>query len=296
VPVFLQQLISGVSLGSIYALMALGYTMAYGVIMVINFAHGDILMAGAYAAYFVLSWLGVSPASAALAFLFAMALCGILGMLIERFAYRPLWGAPRLNSLIAAIAVSMVLQNAARLLPFIGPDTRQFPLPAESFVSFGDFSVSNIQIIVILVSVAAMFLLSLAAGRTKWGKAVNALTWDRGSSSLMGIPVNAIVSLTFALSSALAAVGGILYAFSSPQVSPVMGVMPGLKALAAAVLGGIGSVPGAMLGGLILGIAEAMARGFISPAFADAVPFAVLILILMIKPSGLLGNNRGGKI
>jgi branched-chain amino acid transport system permease protein len=294
--VFLQQLINGVSLGSIYALIALGYTMVYGVIMVINFAHGDILMVGAYAAYFVLSRLGVSPVSVALAFLFAMILGGILGMLIERFAYRPLRGAPRLNSLIAAIAVSMILQNTVRLLPFIGPNTRPFSWHAVSLVSFGNFSVPNIQITVILAVAVLMFLLNLVMNHTKRGKAIGALTWDRGASGLMGIPVNSVFSFTFVLGSIAAAAAGILYAFSYPQVSPAMGVMPGLKALVAAILGGLGSVPGAMLGGLVLGIVEAMTKGFISPAYADVVSFAILIIILMLKPSGLFGKKFGMKI
>ncbi|GHV92061.1 branched-chain amino acid ABC transporter permease [Spirochaetia bacterium] len=292
--VFLQQLIDGVSLGGVYALIALGYTMIYGVIMVINFAHGDLLMIGAYAACFILSALGLSPASVVLAFLFAMALGGILGTLIERLAFRPLWGAPRLNSLVVAVAVSMILQNAARVLPFMGSAPRQFPRPAEHLISFGIFSVSNIRLAVILVSAALMILFTVVMRCSKWGKAIRALTWDRSAYGLMGIPVNVVVSFTFALGSALAAAGGILYAFVHPQLSPAMGAMPGLKALAAAMLGGIGSVPGAMLGGLILGVAEALAGAFISPAYVEGIPFTILIIVLLISPSGLLGKNRRG--
>jgi branched-chain amino acid transport system permease protein len=294
--VFLQQLLNGISLGSIYALIALGYTMVYGIVLLINFAHGDILRVGAYAGYFVLTAFGVSPLSLAAAFLFAMAICACLGVFIERFAYRPLRSAPRLNSLITAIAVSLILQNGARVLPFIGPNPRQFPQPKVVNLSLGIISVSNIQIIVIVLSAVLMLILNYIINYTKRGKAMRAVSFDLQASSLMGISVNGTISFTFALGSVLAAAGGILFACAYPQVSPTMGTMPGLKAFVAAVLGGIGSVPGAMLGGFILGIAETMTKGFISSQYADAISFSVLIIILLVKPTGILGKKTRVKV
>ena len=294
--IFLQQLLNGISLGSIYALIALGYTMVYGIVMLINFAHGDILMVGAYTAYFVLTALGVTPASMTLAFAAAMAFCAALGVFIERLAYRPLRDAPRLNSLITAIAVSLILQNGARLIGFIGPNPRQFPRPEVSNLSFGTLSISNIQIIVIALSAALMLALNYIINYTKRGKAMRAVSYDMRAASLMGIPVNGTISFTFALGSVLAAAGGILYACAYPQISPTMGTMPGLKAFVAAVLGGIGSVPGAMAGGLILGIAETLTKGYISSQYADAISFFILILILSVKPTGLLGAKPRVKV
>ncbi|MDR3170499.1 MAG: branched-chain amino acid ABC transporter permease [Treponema sp.] len=293
---FVQQVINGISLGSIYALIALGYTMVYGIVMLINFAHGDILMVGAYGGYFVLSWLGVSPLSLILAFVFAMALCGALGVFIERFAYRPLRSAPRLNSLITAIAVSLILQNGARVLRFIGPNPRQFPRPAVHNLNLGGISVSNIQIIVIVLSATLMLGLNYIINYTRRGKAMRAVSYDMQAASLMGISVNGTISFTFALGSILAAAGGILFACAYPQISPTMGTMPGLKAFVAAVLGGIGSVPGAMLGGFILGIAETMTKGFLSSQYADAISFSILILILLVKPTGILGTKTKVKV
>ncbi|MDR3333554.1 MAG: branched-chain amino acid ABC transporter permease [Treponema sp.] len=293
---FIQQVINGISLGSIYALIALGYTMVYGIVMLINFAHGDILMVGAYGGYFVLSWLGVSPLSLILAFVFAMALCGALGVFIERFAYRPLRNAPRLNSLITAIAVSLILQNGARVLRFIGPNPRQFPRPAVHNLNLGGISVSNIQIIVIVLSATLMLGLNYIINYTRRGKAMRAVSYDMQAASLMGISVNGTISFTFALGSILAAAGGILFACAYPQISPTMGTMPGLKAFVAAVLGGIGSVPGAMLGGFILGIAETMTKGFLSSQYADAISFSILILILLVKPTGILGTKTKVKV
>jgi branched-chain amino acid transport system permease protein len=294
--IFIQQVINGISLGSIYALIALGYTMVYGIVMLINFAHGDILMVGAYGGYFVLSWLGVSPLSLILAFVFAMALCGALGVFIERFAYRPLRNAPRLNSLITAIAVSLILQNGARVLRFIGPNPRQFPRPAVHNLNLGGISVSNIQIIVIVLSATLMLGLNYIINYTRRGKAMRAVSYDMQAASLMGISVNGTISFTFALGSILAAAGGILFACAYPQISPTMGTMPGLKAFVAAVLGGIGSVPGAMLGGFILGIAETMTKGFLSSQYADAISFSILILILLVKPTGILGTKTKVKV
>ncbi|GHU47126.1 branched-chain amino acid ABC transporter permease [Spirochaetia bacterium] len=294
--ILVQQLINGISLGSIYALIALGYTMVYGIVLLINFAHGDILMVGAYAGYFVLMRFGVSPLSLAAAFLFAMILCGCLGVFIERFAYKPLRSAPRLNSLITAIAVSLILQNGARVLPFIGPNPKQFPQPAVHMVPIGIVSISNIQLIVILTSAVLMVILNYIINYTKRGKAMRAVSFDLQASSLMGISVNGTISFTFALGSVLAAAGGILFACAYPQVAPTMGTMPGLKAFVAAVLGGIGSVPGAMLGGFILGIAETLTKGFISSQYADAISFSILIVILLVKPTGILGKKTRVKV
>ncbi len=294
--IFLQQLVNGVSLGSIYALIALGYTMVYGIVMLINFAHGDILMVGAYSAFFVLTAFGANPWSLSLAFLFAMIVCALLGICIERFAYRPLRGAPRLNSLITAIAVSLILQNGARILPFIGPNPRQFPTMKTVSISFGAFSISNIQLIVIVLSAVLMIVLNYIINHTKTGKAMRAVSFDLKAASLMGISVNRTIAFTFALGSILAAAGGVLYASAYPQIDPTMGTMPGLKAFVAAVLGGIGSVPGAMLGGFILGIAETMTKGFLSSQFADAISFSILIVILLVKPTGIMGKKVRVKV
>jgi branched-chain amino acid transport system permease protein len=290
--IVLQQLINGVSLGSIYALIALGYTMVYGIVLLINFAHGDILMVGAYAAFFVLGAIGAGPAGMLLAFLVSGVVCASFGVTIERLAYRPLRTAPRLNSLITAIAVSLILENGARVLPFIGPNPRQFPRPTVVNINLGEsLSISNIQIIVIFLSALLMLALNLLVNYTRRGKAMRAVSFDMGAASLMGISVNGIITFTFALGSVLAAAGGVLYASAYPQVNPLMGMMPGLKAFVAAVLGGIGSIPGAMLGGFILGIAETMTKGFISSQYSDAISFSILIIVLLIKPSGILGKK-----
>jgi branched-chain amino acid transport system permease protein len=287
--VFAQQLVNGISLGSIYALIALGYTMVYGIVLLINFAHGDILMVGAYAAYFVMGTFGMSPPVLILSFVFSMAVCAALGVTIERFAYRPLRNAPRLNSLITAIAVSLILQNGMRVLPFVGPNPRQFPQPAIKSFTLGIFSVSSVQIIVIVVSAALMIALNYIVNSTKQGKAMRSVSFDMSAASLMGISVDKTISFTFAIGSVLAAAGGILYSFAYPQIMPTMGTMPGLKAFVAAVFGGIGSIPGAMLGGIVLGITETLTKGYITSQYADAVSFAILIIILLVRPTGIMG-------
>jgi branched-chain amino acid transport system permease protein len=295
--IFLQQLINGVSLGSIYALIALGYTMVYGIVKLINFAHGDILMIGAYAGFFVLGALGSGPAGMLVAFITAMIICPIFGLTIERLAYRPLRTAPRLNSLITAIAVSLILENGARVLPFIGPNPRPFPQPAVVNIRLGSYlQISNIQLIVIILSALLMLALNYVVNYTKRGKAMQAVSFDLQAASLMGISINGIISFTFAVGTILAAAGGVLFASAYPQVNPYMGMMPGLKAFVAAVLGGIGSIPGAMLGGFILGIAETLTKGFISSQFSDAISFSVLIIVLLIRPAGILGKNYKVKV
>ena len=293
---FLQQLINGLSLGSIYALIALGYTMVYGIVKLINFAHGDVMMMGAYAGYFVLCAMGANVAGMACAFLAAMVFCALLSLVIERFAYRPLRNAPRLNSLITAIAVELILQNVMRVLPFVGPNPRQFPtMPLRNF-ALGSVSISNLQMIVICSSVVLMIILNIIVNYTKTGKAMRAVSFDMGAASLMGISVNKTIAITFVIGSVLAGAGGVLYATAYPQIDPTMGYMPGLKAFVAAVLGGIGSIPGAMVGGVLLGVAETMTKGFISSQYADAISFSILIIILLVKPTGIFGKKRTIKV
>lgn len=294
--VFIQQLVNGLSLGSIYALIALGYTMVYGIVKLINFAHGDVMMVGAYAGYFVLCALGTTPLGMVCAFVAAMVICALLILVIERVAYRPLRTAPRLNSLITAIAVELILQNLMRVLPFVGPNPREFPTMATVNFTFGLVSISNIQVIVIVLSAILMVILNYIVNYTKMGKAMRAVSFDLGAASLMGINVNRTIATTFVIGSVLAGAGGVLYATYYPQIDPVMGYIPGLKAFVAAVLGGIGSIPGAMLGGIILGVAETMVKAYISSSYADAVSYCILIVILLVKPAGLLGKKTHVKV
>lgn len=292
----MQQFINGLSLGSIYALIALGYTMVYGIVTLINFAHGDIMMMGAYAGYFVLVALGATSGGFAAALLVAMVFCGLLGVAIERLAYRPLRNAPRLNSLITAIAVELILQNMMRVLPFAGPDPKQFPALNVPAIVIGPVSIPGIKALVIIASVLLMLALHVLVNYTRTGKAMRSVSYDMQASSLMGINVNKTIAITFAIGSVLAGAGGVLYASAYPQVDPLMGYMPGLKAFVAAVLGGIGSIPGAMIGGVILGIAETMTKGYGPSQYADAISFGILILILLVKPTGLLGKKRVIKV
>ena len=296
VTIFVQQLINGLSLGSIYALIALGYTMVYGIVKLINFAHGDVMMIGAYAGYFVLCAMGTTTVGMVCAFLAAMVFCGLLSLAIERLAYRPLRNAPRLNSLITAIAVELILQNVMRVLPFVGPEPRSFPTMAIKNFSFGIGSISNVQIIVILLSAVLMVVLNYVVNYTKTGKAMQAVSYDLGAASLMGINSNRIIAVTFVIGSVLAGAGGVLYAVAYPQVDPLMGYIPGLKAFVAAVLGGIGSIPGAMVGGIILGVAETMVKAYLSSQYADAIAYCILIVILLVKPAGLLGKKVKVKV
>jgi len=292
----LQQIVNGVALGSIYALIALGYTMVYGIVRLINFAHGDILMVGAFGAYFVLVRFGLSPVSFVAAFVFSMVLSATFGIVIERLAYKPLRNAPRINALITAIGVSLILENGFRVLPFVGPNPRQFPTIKTVNLKIFDISVSNVQLIVVIVSIVLMLALNYIVMYTRTGKAMRAVSFDRKAASLMGIPTDLIISFTFGIGSVLAAAAGILFATAYPQVEPYMGIMPGLKAFIAAVLGGIGSIPGAMIGGYILGIAETMTKGFISSQLADAIAFGILIVILLAKPTGIMGKNVREKV
>ncbi len=304
VDTFLKQLVNGLSLGGIYALIALGYTMVYGIVKLINFAHGDIMMVGAYTGYFVLRALGATPFGFCCALLAAMLVCSLLSLVIERLAYRPLRSAPRLNSLITAIAVELILQNLMRVLPFVGPNSRIFPTLPSKTHSFGVsaafpdgiVSVSNIQFIVIISSVILMVLLTFLINYTKTGKAMRAVSYDMGAASLMGINVNRTIAITFVIGSILAGAGGVLYATAYALIEPTMGYIPGIKAFVAAVLGGIGSVPGAMLGGVLLGVVETMVKAYVSSSYADAIAYGILILMLLVKPSGLLGKKRMVKV
>lgn len=294
----IQQMVNGLALGSIYALIALGYTMVYGIVQLINFAHGDILMLGAFAGFFVLvaAAVTVTPLTFIAAFLVAMLICAMIGIIIERTCYKPLRNAPRINALITAIGVSIFIENGARVIPQIGPNPRQYPTLPNVNYDLAGIGISRIQAIVFLVSIALMIVLNYIVNYTKIGKAMRAVSYDRNAALLMGINVNKVISFTFAIGSALAAAAGILFASAYPQVEPYMGIMPGLKAFVAAVLGGIGSIPGAMVGGFIMGIAETLTKGFISSQLADAIAFGILIIILVVKPTGILGRNVSEKV
>jgi branched-chain amino acid transport system permease protein len=296
---FLQQLINGISLGSIYALVALGYTMVYGVLRLINFAHGDVYMLGAYFGYYLSRLLqGKTPShllDAAAVMLLSMAACALVGILMERLAYRPVRKASRLTLLIIAIGVSLLIENAGQLL--FGADPKFFPqLIPESHIKMGGLMLTNQQVIVLFTAVILMILLNLFIYRTRTGKAMRAVSFNLDAAKLMGINTDGIIALTFALGSALAAAGGILVSINIPGIDPLMGVMTGLKAFVAAVLGGIGNIFGAVLGGLILGMAEVMVAGYGSSTYRDAIAFLILIVILLFKPSGLLGKGQVEKV
>ncbi len=293
--IFLDNLINGISLGSIYAIIALGYTMVYGIAKMLNFAHGDVIMVGAYIAFCALQYWGI-PALPA--FLLAMTVCTVLGILIEGLAYRPLRKAASLSVLITAIGMSYLLQNTALLI--WGANTKSFP---RTFINGstlqllgGKLNVPSATIITILANVAIMAALTLFTARTKMGKAMRCVSEDRGAAELMGINVNLTISVTFAIGSALAAVAGVLLCSSYPNLLPTTGSMPGIKAFTAAVFGGIGSIPGAMLGGVLLGVIEIFGKAYISTELGDAIVFAVLIVVLLVKPSGLLGKAVREKV
>ncbi len=289
---FLQQLINGISLGSIYALIALGYTMVYGIIKLINFAHGDIYMVGAYIGFFCITALHWSVLPALLV---SMVLTGLLGMLVERLAYRPLRSAPRISVLITAIGVSFFLEYT--MMYFVTPQPRTFPQVLEDAAyHIGPFVVNNQQIMIFAITIILMALLTYIVQYTKVGKAMRAVSFDTETAQLMGINANRIISVTFGIGSALAAAAGVLVGIYYNSIDPLMGIMPGLKAFVAAVLGGIGVLPGAAAGGLILGVIEALVSGFISSTFRDAAAFAILILVLLFKPSGLMGKNTNEKV
>lgn len=288
----LQQLINGVSLGSIYALIALGYTMVYGIMKLINFAHGDIYMVGAYVGFFATTAFQMSFVPA---LFLSMIAAGVAGMIIERVAYRPLRYAPKIAILITAIGVSLLLEYGGMLL--LSPQPRTFPavFPSELY-HFGGLVINNQQVVILVVSLLLMVLLTYVVNHTKVGKAMRAVSFDTDAARLMGINVDMIISFTFGIGSALAAAAGVLVGVYYNSIDPLMGIMPGLKAFVAAVLGGIGVIPGAMLGGVILGVIEALVSGFISSTFRDAAAFAILIIILLFRPTGLLGKNVREKV
>ncbi len=291
--IFLDHLINGLSLGSIYAIIALGYTMVYGIAKMLNFAHGDVIMVGAYIAFCGLQYWGVPPL---LAILLAMVVCTVLGITIEGLAYRPLRQATSLAVLITAIGMSYLLQNIALMI--WGANPKSFPTTFinGSVLHHGQLNLSSATLITILVSVVIMIGLTLFTSQSKIGKAMRCVSEDRGAAELMGINVNRTISITFAIGSALAAIAGVLLCSSYPILQPTTGSMPGIKAFTAAVFGGIGSIPGAMLGGILLGVIEIFGKAYISTELGDAIVFAVLIIVLLVKPAGLLGTPVREKV
>ena len=290
---FLNNVITGISLGSIYAIIALGYTMVYGIAKMLNFAHGDVIMVGAYVCFFAM---GNFNLPAAVGVLLAVVVCTVLGIVIERLAYKPLRAAPSLAVLITAIGVSYLLQNSAQIL--WGAATKTFrPIVEGSLVLVpGQLSISYVAILSVVCCVIVMVALTLFTTQTKMGKAMRACSEDKAAAQLMGIDVNATISMTFAIGSALAAIAGVLMCSAYPVLSPTTGSMPGIRAFTAAVFGGIGSVPGALLGGVLLGVIETFAKAYISTDLSDAVVFAVLIIVLLVRPAGLMGKYVPEKV
>ena len=292
--VFLSNLINGISLGSIYAIIALGYTMVYGIAKMLNFAHGDVIMVGAYICYCTMSYLHL-PAFVGVAL--AVVVCTVLGVIIERLAYKPLRSAPALAVLITAIGVSYFLQNFALLIWKSDPKMFKSVVPFPSLKLFGgELTISSVSIVTVLVCIIIMVVLTLFTGKGKMGKAMRAVSEDKGAAQLMGINVNTTISVTFAIGSGLAAIAGVLLCSAYPTLMPTTGSMPGIKAFTAAVFGGIGSIPGAMLGGILLGIIEIFSKAYISTQLSDAIVFAVLIVVLLIKPAGMLGKQIREKV
>ena len=292
--VFLSYLINGISLGSVYAIIALGYTMVYGIAKMLNFAHGDVIMVGAYISFCVTQYLGMPAIVSIVA---AMFVCTVLGMLIERMAYKPLREAPKLAVLITAIGVSYLLQNSAQLIWGSNPKSFNSLVNIGSIRLFdGALLISDEAIITVLCCVIIMVALTLFTSRTKMGKAMRAVSEDKGAAQLMGVDVNFTISITFAIGSALAAIAGVLLCSSYPVLQPTTGSMPGIKAFTAAVFGGIGSIPGAMLGGILLGLIEIFGKAYISTELGDAIVFLILIIMLLVKPTGLLGKKVNEKV
>ncbi|MET0282104.1 MAG: branched-chain amino acid ABC transporter permease [Steroidobacteraceae bacterium] len=291
----LQQLINGLALGAIYALIALGYTMVYGVLRFINFAHSDVFMVGGFAGYYLARILPSGPISGVLVLLGAMMICALLGVVIEKLAYRPLRGRSTLTVLITAIGVSLLLQNLGQRI--FGASPRSFPalFPLHQF-HIGGVVISSAQIMVFVVTLLLLFALQYIVLHTRIGTAMRALSFNPTAASLVGVNNDRIISFTFALGSALAAAGGILYASNYPSIDPLMGTLPGLKAFVAAVLGGIGNIAGAAVGGLVLGLVETTVVGLGGSTYRDAVAFSVLILILLLRPNGLLGKSVAEKV
>lgn len=289
---FIQQLINGLSLGSIYALLALGYTMVYGIIKLINFAHGEVYMLGAFIGYYVINTFHFGLFGTLIV---SMALGSIIGMLIEFFAYRPLRKSTRIAALITAIGVSFLIQSVT--IYFIGADTRPFPQIVDNTTyTLGGLSISKIELLIIFISIVLMLVLQFIVKKTKMGRAMRAVSVDPAAAQLMGVNVNHTISFTFAIGSALAAAGGVLIGLYYNSIDPMMGVAPGLKAFIAAVFGGIGIIPGAALGGFMIGIIETLVSALGFTAYRDAVVYGILIIILLVKPTGLLGKNTKEKV
>lgn len=297
---FLQHIVNGLSLGSIYALIALGYTMVYGILQMINFAHSDVYMVGAFAAYYMARALGIADApgfgTLAVLLMTSIAACACLGFLIERFAYRPLRNQPKINVLITAIGVSLLLQYSGQVV--FGASPRVFPDVISDFVilDFGNFVLKTSDITVLIVALIAMTALNFFINKTRTGRAMRAVSANPSAASLMGVNINRIISTTFMIGSALAGVGSVLVGMKYPKIEPLMGTMIGLKAFVAAVLGGIGNLPGAVLGALLMGLSEEMVVAYWSSTFRDALAFGILIVVLLIKPSGLLGKSQIEKV
>ena len=291
---FLSYLISGISLGSVYAIIALGYTMVYGIAKMLNFAHGDVIMVGAYISFCVTNYLGLPAIVSVIA---AMVVCTVLGILIEGLAYKPLRGTPSLAVLITAIGVSYFLQNTAQLIWSSSPKNFTSIVNIKPMAVFGgQLTITGEVIVTVLTAVLVMIVLTWFTTRTKMGKAMRAVSEDRDAAQLMGINVNQTISMTFAIGAGLAAVAGVLLCSTVPMLQPTTGSMPGIRAFTAAVFGGIGSIPGAMIGGILLGIIENFAKAYLSTQFSDAIVFGVLIIILLVKPAGLMGKQIQEKV
>jgi branched-chain amino acid transport system permease protein len=297
---FLQHVINGLSLGSIYALIALGYTLVYGILQLINFAHSDVYMIGAFAAYYTASVLGMNNNPGVMTLLIllgaSMLACSLLGLLIERFAYRPLRNAPRINVLITAIGISLLLQYSGQVI--FGADPKVFPAVIEDSVlaEWNGVQLKSLDVAVLLVTILTMLALNFLVYKTKVGKAMRAVSANFTVASLMGVNTDRIIAFTFVVGSSLAGVGSVLVGMKYPKIEPLMGMMIGLKAFVAAVLGGIGSIGGALLGALIMGMSEEMVVGYFSSTYRDALAFGILIVILIFRPSGLLGKNSQEKV
>jgi len=297
---FFQHIINGLSLGSVYALIALGYTMVYGVLQLINFAHAEVFMLGSFAGFYAARWLPKFQAEPRFLLILglAMAFCALVGLVIERVAYRPLRDKPRLTALITALSVSMLLQATGQLPWFMGPSPQFFPalLPNGVFLEVGGVIINRIEALTFVAAVVLMFALHRMIFHTRLGTAMRAVSFDGNVAALMGINRDRVIALTFVLGSALAAAAGILVGMGYPRIAPTMGVMLGLKAFVAAVLGGIGNIKGAMAGGILIGLIEALVVGYGSSSYRDAVAFGLLILVLVVRPSGLFGSTAAEKV
>lgn len=291
---FINYLINGISLGSVYAIIALGYTMVYGIAKMLNFAHGDIIMIGSYVVFVTVSSMGLPPV---IGVLIAIVACTALGIVIERVAYKPLRGASPLSVLITAIGVSYLLQNVALLL--FGADTKSFTsvvkIPAVKLAE-GAITITGETMVTIFSCIVIMICLTTFINRTRAGQAMLAVSEDKGAATLMGVNVNGTIALTFAIGSALAAIAGVLLCSAYPALTPYTGSMPGIKAFVAAVFGGIGSIPGAFIGGILLGVIEILSKAYISSQLSDAIVFSVLIIVLLVRPTGLLGRKQNEKV